>query len=102
MKDGSRYRDDHLISTMPLPELIKLIGTEAPAEVRAAAAGLRHSSVRCVNLGVGGKKITDKHAIYDPEETMFHRIVVQENASPQCTLPGGVGLACSISPREIF
>lgn len=101
MKDGSRYCCDHLISTMPLSELIKLIGTEGPAEVRAAA-GLRHSSVRCVNLGVGGEKITDKHGIYDPEETMFHRIVVQENASPQCTLPGGVGLACSISPREIF
>ena len=97
MKDGSRYRYDHLISTMPLPELIKLIGTAAPAEVRAAAAGLRHISVRCVNLGVGRENITDKHWIYYPEETIFHRIFVQGNASPHCNAPGGFGLTCEIS-----
>jgi protoporphyrinogen oxidase/glycosyltransferase involved in cell wall biosynthesis len=52
MADGSRYRYEHLVSTMPLPELVKLAGAEAPPEVRAAARGLRHLSVRCVNLGI--------------------------------------------------
>ncbi len=97
MADGSRYRYDHLVSTMPLPELIKLIGAEAPDEVRVAAAGLRHISVRCVNLGVGREKLTDKHWIYYPEETIFHRIFVQGNASPHCNPPGGFGLTCEIS-----
>ncbi len=97
MADGSRYRYDHLVSTMPLPELIKLIGAEAPDEVRAAAAGLRHISVRCVNLGVGRENLTDKHWIYYPEETIFHRIFVQGNASPHCNPPGGFGLTCEIS-----
>jgi protoporphyrinogen oxidase len=82
---------------MPLPELIKLIGPEAPDEVRAAARGLRHISVRCVNIGVAREAITDKHWIYYPEDTIFHRIFVQGNASPHCNPPGGFGLTCEIS-----
>ena len=97
MADGSRYRYDHLISTMPLPELVRLIGAEAPDEVQQAARGLRHLSVRCVNLGVGRENITDKHWIYYPEDTIFHRIFVQGNASPHCNPPGGFGLTCEIS-----
>ncbi|SHH18700.1 NAD(P)-binding protein [Massilia sp. CF038] len=97
MADGSRYRYDHLISTMPLPELIRLMGDAAPPEVQRAAAGLRHISVRCVNLGVARENITDKHWIYYPEETIFHRIFVQGNASPHCNPPGGFGLTCEIS-----
>ena len=97
MADGRRYRYDHLISTMPLPELIKLIGPEAPEEVRAAANGLRHISVRCVNIGVARENVTDKHWIYYPEQTIFHRIFVQGNASPHCNPPGGFGLTCEIS-----
>ena len=97
MTDGSRYRYDHLISTMPLPELIKLAGAEAPEEVRAAARGLRHLSVHCVNLGVARENLTDKHWIYYPEDTIFHRIFVQGNASPYCNPPGGFGLTCEIS-----
>ncbi len=97
MADGSRYRYDHLISTMPLPELIKLIGAEAPEEVASAASALRHLSVRCVNLGVAREHITDKHWIYYPEDTIFHRIFVQGNASPLCNPPGGFGLTCEIS-----
>jgi UDP-galactopyranose mutase len=97
MADGSRYRYEHLISTMPLPELVRLAGAEAPPEVRAAARGLRHLSVRCVNLGVAREKLTDKHWIYYPEDTIFHRIFVQGNASPHCNPPGGFGLTCEIS-----
>ncbi len=97
MEDGSRYRYEHLISTMPLPELIKLVGDAAPEPVRAAAKGLRHISVCCVNLGVGREHLTDKHWIYYPEETVFHRIFVQGNASPHCNPPAGFGLTCEIS-----
>ncbi|MBC7500849.1 MAG: FAD-dependent oxidoreductase, partial [Herminiimonas sp.] len=95
--DGRRFRYDHLVSTMPLPELVRMIGDEAPDDVRAAAAGLRHLSVKCVNLGVGRENVTDKHWIYYPEETIFHRIFVQGNASPHCNPPGGFGLTCEIS-----
>jgi protoporphyrinogen oxidase/glycosyltransferase involved in cell wall biosynthesis len=97
LADGSRYRYDHLVSTMPLPELVKLIGAEAPEEVRQAAKGLKHISIRCVNLGVAREHVTDKHWVYYPEETIFHRIFVQGNASPYCNPPGGFGLTCEIS-----
>jgi protoporphyrinogen oxidase len=98
LADGRCYEYETLVSTMPLPELVKMIGEEAPEEVRKAAAALRHVSVRCVNLGVAREKITDKHWIYYPEDsTIFHRIFVQGNASPDCNPPGGFGLTCEIS-----
>jgi protoporphyrinogen oxidase/glycosyltransferase involved in cell wall biosynthesis len=97
LADGRRYRYDNLISTMPLPELVRLIGNEAPKEVQEAARGLRHISVRCVNIGINRENVTDKHWIYYPEDTVFHRIFVQGNASPECNAPGGFGFTCEIS-----
>lgn len=97
LADGRRFLYENLISTMPLPELIKLIGAEAPDEVRAAAHGLRHISIRCVNIGIARTNVTDKHWIYYPEDSIFHRIFVQGNASPECNAPGGFGFTCEIS-----
>jgi len=97
LRDGRRYQYDNLISTMPLPELVKMIGDEAPEEVKQAAKGLKHISVRCVNLGVARENITEKHWIYYPEDTIFHRIFVQGNASPECNAPGGFGITCEIT-----
>jgi len=97
LSDGSVLPYEYLISTMPLPALVRVLGSEAPAEVRKAAVGLRHVSVRCVNIGVGREQLTDKHWIYYPEDTVFHRIFVQGNASPQCNPPGGFGLTCEIT-----
>ncbi|KLI99414.1 FAD-dependent oxidoreductase [Luteimonas sp. FCS-9] len=95
--DGRQRSYRALVSTLPLPELVRLIGDEAPEEIRAAAAALRHVSVRCVNLGIGRAGLTDKHWIYYPEDTVFHRIFVQGNASPHNNPPGGFGLTCEIT-----
>ncbi len=97
LDDGRSLRYDTLISTMPLPQLVAACGAEAPPEVRAAAGALRHVSVRCVNLGVAREHLTDKHWIYYPEDTVFHRIFVQGNASPHNNPPGGFGLTCEIT-----
>jgi UDP-galactopyranose mutase len=97
LSDGSVVEYEHLISTMPLPTLVKLTGNEAPEAVKKAAAGLRHTSVRCVNIGVGRENLTEKHWIYYPEDTVFHRIFVQGNASPHCNPPGGFGITCEIT-----
>jgi UDP-galactopyranose mutase len=97
LSDGSVVPYEYLVSTMPLPALVRVIGQEAPADVRKAAAGLRHVSVRCVNIGVGRENLTEKHWIYYPEDTVFHRIFVQGNASPHCNPPGGFGLTCEIT-----
>jgi UDP-galactopyranose mutase len=102
LDDGEEVRFDHVISTMPLPVLIRLLGREAPDDVVEAASGLRHVSVRCVHLGIGRERLTDKHWIYYPEDPVFHRIFVQGNASPHCNPPGGFGLTCEItySPQK--
>jgi UDP-galactopyranose mutase len=100
LSDGTVVPYEFLISTMPLPALIQVMGKEAPDEVRKAAGGLRHVSVRCVNIGVGRENLTEKHWIYYPEDPVFHRIFVQGNASPHCNPPGGFGLTCEITYSE--
>ena len=100
LTDGRSYCYDTLVSTLALPRLVEAMGDEAPASVQAAAKGLRHVSVRCVNLGIGREALTDKHWIYYPEDTVFHRIFVQGNASPHCNAPGGFGLTCEITYSE--
>lgn len=101
LSDGRVLAYDQLISTMPLPQLVQACGDEAPADVREAARGLRHVAVRCVNLGVslpeGRTTLCDKHWIYYPEDTVFHRIFLQGNASPYNSPEGGFGLSCEIS-----
>jgi UDP-galactopyranose mutase len=97
LDDGRTLPYEYLLSTMPLPRLIQAIGTEAPSEIRRAAAELRHVSVRCVNLGIGRENLTEKHWIYYPEDTVFHRVFVQGNASPYCNATGGFGLTCEIT-----
>jgi len=97
LADGRRFHYDTLISTMPLPMLIAAMGEEAPAEIRRMASELRHVSIRCVNLGVARPHLSDRHWIYYPEDTVFHRIFLQGNASPHCNPPGGFGLTCEIS-----
>jgi UDP-galactopyranose mutase len=101
LDDGRIVGFRSLISTMSLPRLVEACGDEAPAAVRAAARGLRHVSVRCVNLGVGlppgQQRLSDKHWVYYPEDAVFHRIFLQGNASPHNSPPGGFGLSCEIT-----
>ncbi len=97
LADGQHYRYQQLISTLPLPELIRLIGSDAPAAVQRAAQGLRHVSVRCVNLGIDRPDLSDKHWIYYPGDSVFHRVFLQGNASPHCNPAGGFGLTCEMT-----
>jgi UDP-galactopyranose mutase len=97
LKGNIKVPYQQLISTMPLPLLIRQMGNEAPPEVQKAASRLRYISVRCVHLGVGGENLTEKHWIYYHEDTVFHRIFVQGSASPLCNAPGGFGLTCEIT-----
>jgi UDP-galactopyranose mutase len=101
LDDGRIVGYRSLISTMPLPRLVEACGDEAPPEVHAAARALRHVGVRCVNLGVGlppgQRRLNDKHWVYYPEDTLFHRIFLQGNASPHNSPPGEFGLTCEIS-----
>jgi protoporphyrinogen oxidase len=97
LQDGSTFHYRRLVSTAPLPELVRMLGPEASEPVRRAAEKLRHVSVRCVNLGVERPNLTEKHWVYYPEDTVFHRVFMQGNASPHCSPPNGFGLTCEIT-----
>ncbi len=97
LSDGRTIHYEHLISTAPLPEFLKLL-VKLPADVQFAARQLRAVSIRCVNLGIARPNVSDKHWIYYPEEVpVFHRLFVQSNTSPYVTPPGCSSLTAEIS-----
>ncbi|MDY0059512.1 MAG: FAD-dependent oxidoreductase [Myxococcota bacterium] len=79
---GERIPYETLVSSLPLPTLIRLL-TSAPDEVRDAALRLRASTVVCVNLGVRGPALYGVHWVYVPEpEFPFYRVGSYSNAVP--------------------
>lgn len=95
--DGSIYHYETLLSTLPLPELIRALGDSLTASVREAAEGLRYLSLRWVSLGIDRPNLTPKQWIHYPRGTVFHRVFAQGNASPHCNPPESFGLSCIIA-----
>jgi protoporphyrinogen oxidase len=68
-----------IISTIPLPDLIKII-PQAPDEVREAAQDLKANSIYVVNLGIDRPEISPSHWIHYPEpDISFFRISFPHN-----------------------
>ena len=89
---------ERLISTLPLPVAVDLIGDEAPADVRTAAANLMHNSIVCVNVGINRPDISPYHWLYFYEkEFIFHRISFPGNCSDQTCPPGTSSVCCEIA-----
>ena len=66
-KGGTREeRYESLVSTIPIPELVRRC-LDFPAPLKDAAAALRWVSVYNINLGIGREQVSDKHWIYFPE-----------------------------------
>ncbi|MDD2688643.1 MAG: FAD-dependent oxidoreductase [Candidatus Omnitrophica bacterium] len=64
--DHSSTTYKYLISTIPLPELLKII-VGVPKEVIKAGEALRYNSILCINLGIKKQNINSAHWIYFPE-----------------------------------
>ena len=97
LKNGKEFEYKTMISTLPLPEIIKLC-KKIPKEVRKAARELMFTSVYCLNIGIDHPKITDKSWIYYPEEDVtFQRLFIQSNASPNVVPHGKSSVAAEIS-----
>jgi protoporphyrinogen oxidase len=79
---------DHLISSVPLPELIAIM-PDAPADVHAAADLLACSACVLVNVGVSRPDVSDKHIkyFYD-EDILFSRLCFPSLMSPNNAPPG--------------
>ncbi|MBN1674472.1 MAG: FAD-dependent oxidoreductase [Kiritimatiellae bacterium] len=92
LKSGEQIRYERLISTMPLKALVGL-SRGVPPEIRRAGRGLKHVSVRVVNLGLRRKPATRKHWFYIPEARFTpYRVGLYANFAPR-TVPVGCGSA---------
>jgi protoporphyrinogen oxidase len=96
-QDGRMDDYETLVSTIPVPELVRRC-TDLPQAIRDAAAGLRCVSVYNVNLGVARERVSDYHWIYFPEpEYPFYRAGFPMNFSPALGRPGCSSLYVEIS-----
>jgi protoporphyrinogen oxidase len=89
--DGSSARYKDLISTMPLPLLVRAIESDqCPADVRAAAERLRCTSVLLVDVAVARADLFDCHWFYVYDEDLlisrghFPHMLAQANAPEGC------------------
>lgn len=82
LSTGETVAYSRLISTIPLPELLRVM-RPLPAAVRSAAGKLRFASILCLNIGVARAKISDKSWVYFPEpEYPFYRVGFPMNFTP--------------------
>jgi UDP-galactopyranose mutase len=80
-----------LLSTLPLPEVIRLIRDDIPPGARDACSGLEHNSILVVNLGIDREDLSPIHWCYFYEpDFCFHRISFPRNFSKEC-VPDGCG-----------
>ncbi len=85
--DGTETPYDRLVSTMPLPELVRCIDG-CPADIVEAVGRLRHTEGYFVGIGVEGACPSSKCWMYFPEDIApFYRVTYLSNYSPQVT-PG--------------
>lgn len=87
-----------LISTIPLPELVKMVKPTPPIGVLNAAKALKFNSIICVNLGIKDSDINPNHWIYYPEKKFcFFRISFLKNFSQDLVPKGRSSISAEIS-----
>lgn len=80
--DRGRVAFGNLVNTTPLPRFVGLC-QQVPDDVLAAAAQLRSTRVRYLNLGIRGPALAGRHWIYVPDPALsIYRIGSFSNACP--------------------
>jgi len=68
------YEANHLVSTIPLPSLIKLL-VDVPKEIIEISEELKFNSIHIVMLQFENDRLTDQFALYIPDtDIIFHRL----------------------------
>lgn len=97
---GGSVRYDALVSTMPLPALVRLV-TDAPPAVREAAAKLRCTHLHYLDIALNGPCLLPYHWIYVPEPRYpFYRVGCYSNFSPAMAPPNKACLYVELAARE--
>ncbi len=96
---GERISYEALVSTIPLPELLRRM-PELPAEIEAAASRLRCTTLTYLNLATRTTPPADFHWIYVPEPKYpFYRAGVYSNAMSSMAPTGGASLYVEMAAR---
>lgn len=99
LSDGREIGYEHLVSSIPLPELVGLIG-DAPQAVKSAARKLLANQVAYFNIGLNAPAGNPAHWVYYPEsDAVFYRAGCYSNAVPSMAPEGCASLYVEISHR---
>ncbi|MEK7813016.1 MAG: FAD-dependent oxidoreductase [Candidatus Desantisbacteria bacterium] len=99
-KDGmlNNMEYDYVISTIPLPELIRMIRPIAPNEYLDAASNLTFRSIRFFNLCLNKERVSENTWIYIPQQDIpFFRIQEPGNWSKSSAPAGKTSLILEIA-----
>jgi protoporphyrinogen oxidase len=87
-RNGRTAKFDHLISSLPLSDLIQMID-EAPTDVRQASQRLACSTCIIVNIGIDRPDISQNHWTYFYDQDFcFSRLSFPHMLSPRNAPPG--------------
>ncbi|HZS37499.1 MAG TPA: FAD-dependent oxidoreductase, partial [Polyangia bacterium] len=88
-----------LVATIPMPELVRRL-VDPPREIEDAAARLRCTPVRYLNVATKKPPRADWHWIYVPEEKYpFYRVGIYTNAVPAMAPAGSGSFYVELSDR---
>jgi protoporphyrinogen oxidase len=98
--DGKLHKEtfDHLVSTIPCTDLVRLMDPAAPEEVTKSNDCLRYKAIKFVFLDIKKESITKDHWVYIPDkELRVHRLSEARNFNPKNVPAGRTVLCCEIT-----
>lgn len=100
LSNGEDESYENIVSTMPLPVLIRMLD-EVTQAVLDATNSLEYNTIHTINLCIDAPTISDMHWIYFPEDTtIFHRLSFMMNFSPRNAPPGKSSITVEISESK--
>jgi protoporphyrinogen oxidase len=94
---GEERRYRRLVSTVPIGTLFSALG-DVPAEIQAAAAGLRYNSLRVALIGVRTTDLPAYTALYVPDpKSLYHRVCYNQTFSQDLVPAGHQSVSCEIT-----
>lgn len=97
LSDGKSVSYSRLVSTLPLPELLKRL-QPFPEALAEPLSRLRWTTVLCINVGVARAKISPASWIYFPEKKFpFYRVGFPMNFTPHVVPEGCSSMYVEVS-----
>ncbi|ASI98386.1 protoporphyrinogen/coproporphyrinogen oxidase [Thermococcus celer] len=94
------FEFDRVISTIPIPELIKSLD-DVPEEIIEAVNNLNFNSLITVGIGVDRSKLNDFSWLYIPDKDILpHRVSFPSNYSPHVAPSGKSSILAEVTYRE--